>query len=88
MAIQESGDITRAPCGECGEQISVEASVCPYCEYNPYKKQMGGGLGLLMIGALLSILIITAVVGIPLMLIGVLSMVRTWRQQPKPAVVD
>lgn len=61
-----------APCTECGEQISVDAETCPECDHNARRQAYVGPLFVTMLGAVLSILIITAIIGIPLILVGII----------------
>ena len=71
-----------APCTECGEQISAEAVTCPECGHDARQQAYIGPLAATMFGALLSILIITAIIGIPLMIGGVIWGLKVHRDGP------
>lgn len=83
-----SDDAQRGPCSECGEQIAVQADECNHCGHNPGQEQYYGPLFCTMFGALLSILIITAVIGIPLMFVGIVWGVWVWQTAETPRPID
>lgn len=62
-----------APCKECRADIEVNAQACPECGYNPGRRGKLSGIGLMIVGLLLSLTIIGAIVGIPLLIVGALS---------------
>lgn len=71
-----------APCSECAEQISVDAETCPECDYDARRQAFVGPAITSMIGAVLSILIVTAILGIPLMIAGIIWGLKVHRDGP------
>ena len=81
-------DIERGPCEECGESITLIADECNHCGHNPGKKQYYGPVALIMLGSLLSILIITAVIGVPLFIAGLIWAIVVWRRDDPSPIQD
>lgn len=79
MSEDETAAVERGPCAECGEPISVEASECPHCGHHPAHEVYYGPVVTMMVGAVLTVFIITAIVGIPLMLAGMAWAIWVWR---------
>lgn len=78
-------DAERAPCGECGELISVDASVCPHCDFNPGREAYRGPIALIGLGSLLTIFIVTAVIGVPMAVVGLIWGAYVWKTEtPSP----
>lgn len=74
-------------CMKCGTEIPTKKRICPECNY------MGKGpwptsVKLFAAGCILSVLIITAPIGIPLMLIGLVGMMTTFRWHTRPTEVE
>ncbi|GAB7010458.1 hypothetical protein JCM31271_24010 [Halorubrum trueperi] len=74
-----------APCSECHEEISTEAKKCPHCDHSGFRQAYAGPLFVTMFGALLSILVITAIIGIPLMIGGIVWGILVYRNGPHVA---
>ncbi|WMT07811.1 hypothetical protein NP511_02145 [Natrinema thermotolerans] len=83
----ETVSVERGPCEECAEPISVEASKCPHCDYNPSQQAYAGPLLLIMLGGVLTIFVVTAIAGIPMTLLGVGWLVWVW-YSPTPSPVE
>ena len=75
----------KGACGECGELISLEASKCPECDHSPKNTQMGLSIAIGAIGGFLTITVIGAIIGIPLVLISLLMIVVTLVRPPNAA---
>ncbi|WP_058365401.1 hypothetical protein [Haloparvum sedimenti] len=74
-----------APCSECREEISIEAKTCPHCDHSGFKQAYTGPLIVTMLGAALSILIITAIIGVPMMIGGIGWGIWVYRNGPHVA---
>lgn len=61
-----------APCRKCDQPIPADVETCPECEFNYSQAVVGTGLSLCMVGGLLTILVVTAIIGIPMVLLGLL----------------
>lgn len=59
-----------APCLKCRSEISVEAERCPECSYEPNAEGSRGRWWFKTIGALLTMTVIGAVIGIPMLMIA------------------
>lgn len=81
-------DVQHGPCEECGEEITIRADECNHCGHNPGQKQYYGPLFCIILGSLLSILIITAIIGVPLVLIGIVWAVWVWYKSDNPMPID
>ena len=78
----------RGPCEECGESITTVAEECTHCGHNPGRDQyMGPGL-MIFVGSILTIFIVTAIIGIPMALIGIVWAIVVWRRGENPRPVD
>jgi len=78
----------RAPCAECGESITLVTDECTHCGHNPGQEQYYGAIACIMSGGLLSIFIITAIIGIPLFLAGVVWAIVVWWRSDDPTPAD
>lgn len=59
-----------APCKKCTEEISTEAKRCPECGYEPSSHGRWWRQGGMLIGFILTITLVGAIVGIPLMILS------------------
>ena len=75
----------RGPCGQCGEPIRVDARTCSHCGYAPRKQLLALAGGLVVLGALLTKLLVTAIVGVPMLVVGVVVAIATIFLDPHPA---
>ena len=75
----------KGTCNECGELISLDVSKCPECDHSPKNTRVALGIGLGAIGGVLTITLIGAIIGIPLVLIGLLLIAMTLIRAPSPA---
>jgi uncharacterized membrane protein len=69
-------------CGDCREEIAAEASTCPYCGH---KGQTGSGIVAVcavLFGGILTMTIIGAVVGIPMVLWGLRGLKKQGERSP------
>lgn len=84
MVESQTANSERGACRKCGEQIGADVLECPECEHSPYQAVMGLGLSMMTIGGVLTIFLITAIVGIPMVIIGVAIAAGGWLWKPKP----
>jgi len=61
-----------APCKECGEEIEENVRMCPECDYDAARSAKFWGYVLIFIGSLASLTLIGALIGVPLIIIGLL----------------
>lgn len=59
------------PCDECGEMIDPGMSACPACGNEPVKAAKRSAYILIAGGILCSLTVVGAIIGIPLMLVGI-----------------
>ena len=72
------------PCRRCQTAIPVDARRCPQCGYEPASEGSAGRTVLLVLGALLTLSVVGAVLGIPLMAYAFYA--RRKAQARRPAV--
>jgi len=72
------------PCLKCRSEISTEAERCPECGYDP-SAQDNRGRWLIPIGALLTMTVVGAIIGIPMILLGWLGKRAAAGQKPTTA---
>lgn len=60
-----------APCDDCGESIDPSLLTCPHCGNEPQKAAKQSAYILIVIGAVLSVTVVGALVGVPMMLAGI-----------------
>lgn len=85
----ETECVERGPCEGCGEAISMQANKCPHCDHNPAQQAYYAPLLLIMLGGVLTIFIITAIVGIPMVLAGLVWAVWVWcSSTPSPTDIS
>ena len=70
----------KAPCKKCQSEISAEAIACPECGYEPRNQGFYSRTVMAIVGIILSLTVIGAVVGVPLIIISVYA---HWKNQSK-----
>lgn len=63
------------PCDECGEEIDPELSACPACGNEPATAAKRSAYILIVGGIAASLTVIGAIIGLPMILIGILVLV-------------
>jgi len=58
------------PCLKCRSEISALAEKCPKCGYDPRIVEKGVGVFAIALGMLVSLTIIGALIGIPMIIVG------------------
>jgi len=61
-------------CAQCEKEVDDGTTKCPHCEYTPYSKMVFSGISAVVVGALLSLTVIGAVIGIPMVVVGLYRM--------------
>jgi len=77
-----TGDADTAPCRACGTNISTVVVRCPQCGYEPKNRHATGRLLFVLFGALLTLTVVGAIVGIPMVLFGALSTYAASKWRP------
>jgi hypothetical protein len=57
-------------CKECREGIEPDASACPHCGFRPVGGRNIIGVVCIILGGLLTLTLVGAIVGLPMMLLG------------------
>ena len=83
-----STDDTYAPCAECGNPIVATDDRCVHCDYCPVSELYAGPLACLALGCVLTLPLVTAVVGLPLLLVGALWFALATRREQGLTPVD
>jgi len=71
-------EATAEPCDECGTSINPSVSACPECGNEPAATARKSALILTGAGIILSFTGVGAIVGIPMILIGIVVLVALW----------
>lgn len=69
-------------CCQCSEPLKVSSQECKYCGYNPGQESKREGLKMMAGGVILSITLVGAVLGIPLILLGGLTVLGASQLSP------
>lgn len=72
-------------CRRCRSEIAAAATRCPECGYEPAGEGSAGRTLLLVVGALLTVTVVGAIVGVPMMLYAFYA--RSKARARRPAVV-
>lgn len=64
-------DAAVAPCRKCEQPIPTDVETCPECGFNFGNTIAGLGVAIGAVGGLLTLLIVTAVIGIPMVLVAI-----------------
>jgi len=76
---EKQGD---GPCARCEETIDRSVLACPACGNSPFKDAKWNGVKMMIAGAIASITVIGAVIGIPLFILGALSRLNASNMSP------
>jgi hypothetical protein len=71
-----------AACQKCASTISTEATRCPECGYEPSAQGARARWWLIFLGALLTMTVVGAVIGIPMIVLGWLGNRATAGRKP------
>ena len=61
-------------CAQCEQKVDDGTTKCPHCEYTPHSKMVFNGIAMIVVGTLLTLTVLGAVFGIPLVVIGLYRM--------------
>ncbi len=75
-------------CGKCVSEISVEADRCPECGYEPRTDNKLGQTILLIIGVILTLTVVGAIIGLPLIYFSLKARKYAETQKPTTTTPD
>jgi hypothetical protein len=59
-------------CGQCEAEVDDGTTRCPHCEYTPHSKMVFSGISMVAAGVLISLTVVGAVIGLPLVVVGLI----------------
>ena len=66
------------PCEECGESIDPAVAACPECGNEPAATARKSAIILTLVGVGISFTGVGAILGVPMMLIGIVVLLALW----------